>query len=363
MPIHFDESRWEAIRKSYGDWWANCSQRPLVAVTLTGYDPGRPQPEAPILSQQTALDLSWTPDQLIDRMDYELSKKEFLGDAFPYVNMDCFGPGVLSAFLGATPDNSTGSIWFHPTEIRELSEMHFTYQPDNVWFNRVKDLYRAANRRWHGQVIMGMVDLGGILDVLAVFRGTDNLLLDLYDEPEEVKRLVKELHQLWIQYYSELCDILEECNQGYTDWTRIYSEKRAYVLQCDFSYMIGNGMFREFLLDDLKQFTEELENTIYHMDGPGELNHFDDLLAIPKLNAIQWVPGAGNPLQGEWPEIYQRIYQAKKGTQIFDGLESLDTVKSIIGNLNWIQHANIEDDLSKRDYYVEKLKSYGIPVE
>ena len=122
-------------------------------------------------------------------------------------------------------------------------------------------------------------------------------------------------------------------------------------------------MFREFVLEDLKEFTEELENTLYHMDGPGELNHFDDLLSLPKLNAIQWVPGAGNPLQGEWPEIYQKIYQAGKGAQVFDGFETLDALQKAVGTLNWIQQSDIEDDLSKREYSVEKLRSYGIPVE
>ena len=100
MPIHFDEKRWESIRKSYGDWWAHCSQRPLISVRLMGYDPGRPQPEAPVLSQQTALDLSWTPDQLIDRMDYELSKIEFLGDAYPYVKYGLFWSRSAGCLFG-----------------------------------------------------------------------------------------------------------------------------------------------------------------------------------------------------------------------------------------------------------------------
>lgn len=124
------------------------------------------------------------------------------------VNFDVFGPGVLAAFLGATLDNSSGNVWFHPTEELELSEMHFEYQPDNLWFNRIKDIYGAGIRKWKGNVLMGMPDLGGIMDIVATLRGSENLLYDLYDEPEEVKRVSREIQELWLRYYKELNEIL-----------------------------------------------------------------------------------------------------------------------------------------------------------
>ena len=44
--------------------------------------------------------------------------------------------------------------------------------------------------------LLGGIDLGGIMDVLQSFRGAENLLMDLYDAPEEVLRCVGELQQL-----------------------------------------------------------------------------------------------------------------------------------------------------------------------
>lgn len=362
MAIHFHHSRWEAIRKNYDAWWNHKLDRPLISVQLETQDPGRPQPAAPLLSQETALDLSWSPEDLIDRIDYELSKQEFLGDAYPHFNMDCFGPGVLAAFLGATPDNSTGRIWFHVDEHKELSQLHFQYQPENVWFQRVKDIYRAANRKWNGQVVMGMVDLGGVMDVLAVFRGTDNLLMDLHDEPDEVKRLVKELHELWMRYYGELCEILEECAQGYSDWSKIFSSQRSYIIQSDFSFMISNPMFQEFILGELEQCTQELPRTIYHLDGPGELKHLDNLLNLPQLNAVQWVPGAASPDQSHWPEVYAKIHQAGKGTQIWDGYDCLRAVKQQVGTLEGVHFFYIGGPCSpeKREQHLAALKEFGV---
>lgn len=362
MCIHFEESRWEQIKENYDAWWDHTLSRPLINVKIEAYKPARKMPKAPLLSQRTALDLSWSPEELIDRIDYELSKLEFLGDSFPYFNMECFGPGVLAAFLGAIPDNSTGRIWFRPEEQKELCELHFTYQSDNVWFKRVKDIYHAANKRWKGRVVMGMVDLGGVMDILAVFRGTENLLMDLYDEPEEVKRVVKELHKLWMQYYDELCAILEECNIGYSDWAGIFSSKRSSVIQSDFSFMISNEMFKEFILDELKSCTEEISNTMYHLDGPGELKHLDTLLELKNLNAVQWIPGAGMPDQSNWPDVYKKISNAGKGIQLWDGYDCISAVKEQIGTLKGIQYMQgygIEG-AKDRQLHLKKLKEFGV---
>lgn len=360
MTINFDKSRWDYIRDIYGKWWDGKLDRAIIPVVLKGNDPGRPEPKAPLLSQQTSLDLSISAADLIDRIDYELSKNVYLGDSFPCFNMDCFGPGVLAAFLGARPGNETGSIWFHCDEDKELKDMHFEYDPENVWFKRVKEIYAEACKRWNGQVLMGMVDLGGVLDVLATFRSTDKLLMDLYDEPEEVKRLVGELHELWIRYYNEINEVISIATPGYSDWSRIYSEKPSYVIQCDFSFMIGTEMFKEFAKDELIALTEKIPHTIYHLDGPGELRHLDELLSIKNLNAVQWVPGAGAPKQNEWSEVYQKISEAGKGIQVWDGFDCVDEIAKQIGTYAGIQHWDIIGDISQIDEFKKRLLSYGI---
>jgi len=370
MPIHYTEDRWSRIRETYDAWWEHRLDRPVIPVKLKGLDPGRPQPKAPVLSQATALDLSWTAEELIDRLDYELSQIEFLGDAFPYFNMDVFGPGVAAAYMGSTPRlGSTGHIWFQPADgYKELSELHFEYDPDNIWLKRTKEIYHAANAKWHGQVVMGMVDLGGNLDILASFRGTENLLMDLYDEPEEVQRCIREIEALWFRYYEELNEILEECNKGYADWSKIYSSKRSYVPQSDFCYMIGNPMFKEFVAPQLSRFANRIPNTIYHLDGPGELTHMEDFMNM-NFNAIQWVKSPETQVT-QWPDVFKRIAASGKGIQVWGGVhtgpesihEQIDTIAEQIGTRKGLLYNDYVDDISKREQYIEMLEKYGVEI-
>ena len=128
-------------------------------------------------------------EEVIDRWDYDLSCQKFAGDAFPSVFPN-FGPGVIAAFLRASLENGENTVWFCSQKELELADIHFAYRSDSIWLRRVKDIYRAASNRWQGRVQVSMTDLGGVLDILVTFRSTEKLLTDLYDHPDEIKRLI-----------------------------------------------------------------------------------------------------------------------------------------------------------------------------
>ena len=210
MAIDFTLERWEKVKATYQKWWAGELDRPIIPIELIGRDPGRPKPDTPFLNQATCHDLSIPVEELIDRLDYELSTCVYLGDSYPYFNMDVFGPGVIAAYLGGRLDNSSGQVWFYPpSDDIPIQEITFEFNPDNKWFKRTIEIYKAGMERWNGMVLMGMTDIGGNMDVLSSFRPGERLLLDLFDHPDEVKRLLWEAHIAWHQYYSALTRYLK----------------------------------------------------------------------------------------------------------------------------------------------------------
>lgn len=361
MPIDFNQDRWDALKENYTKFWENTLERPLVAVQVFNAFPEREQPAAPCLSQQCCSDFSYTPDDLIDRLDYELSARTYLGDSFPRVDLACFGPGVMAAFLGAKLDNSSGAVWFYPPDDSPpIHELHFEYDPNNKWLCRIKDICAAAMKRWQGNVLVGMPDIGMGLDLLATFRTTEQLLFDLYDSPKEVKRCMLELDSLWLKFYREIDSAMQPLSPGYTDWAGLFSDKPFYTLQSDFSYMISTPMFDEFTKPYLVNMCRTLDRSIYHLDGTGQLPHLDSLLAIPALDGVQWIPGDGNPDCKHWPEVYQKIHAAGKKIQLLADLETLDTVIQQIGSYQNIctnVYLGYQPDMDKIN---NKLKEYGI---
>lgn len=360
MAIDFSPERWVQVRQNYQRWWAGALERPLVPVILKGREPGRAKPAAPLLRQGTCHDLTIPAEDVIDAIDYELSGYEFLGDSFPHFFMD-FGPGVLAAMLGARLDNSSGGVWYHPTEELPVTKLGFRFDPENVWVRRVRALYQAGWQRWQGQVALTMTDLGGNLDVLSTFRPSEQLLLDLYDFPDEVKRLTWEAHEAWHQCYNYLNQDLQQAEPLYLDWSGILSTRPNYMLQCDFCYMISPAMFKEFVEPELVATLRRLGRGMYHLDGPGQLPHLDLLLAIPELDGIQWVPDIKAPDCGHYPDLYRRIAAAGKKIQLVwrGEFADLEAVIQQVGTGRGIHKTVIWKELKDREEAVGWLKRLG----
>jgi len=361
--VSFSNERWARVRETSSSWFEKKLTRPFTGVAVKGYDPKRPMPQTPCLSQSTCNDFSLSPEALIDRIDYEISQYRFYGDAFPSFNMDCFGPGVAAAFLGCGLDNSTGRVWFHPEKRIDICELSFTYDADNKYLKRIKDIYKAGMDRWQGNVIMGTADLGGIMDVLSSFFPGEELFYEMEDHPKEVKRLLKEISVLWQTFYDELQSVLQPVNPGYTDWSGLYSDKPSYIIQSDFSYMVGPAAFEEFIFSTIEDQCRRLDRTIYHLDGVGELPHLDRLLSIDSLDGIQWVPGAGNtPASSpEWTEIFEKVTKADKLHFLPNGgIEGIERIAGVVGNPGRIYYPTMIFEKKDEAFAIEALKKLKI---
>lgn len=367
MGIAFTPEQWRKVEQTYEAWWHNQLERPILPVWLEGRNPGRPCPEAPVLSQANCADLTIPAEALIDRLDYELSKYTYLGDAFPRINFDSFGPGLVAAFLGARLDNTTGRVWFHPETVQPIGEIEPVYDPDNIWLKRIRDIYAAGLARWGDQVLMGMPDLGGSLDILSTFRPSEALLLDLVDEPEAVERLNWACHELWHRFFSELSTQLRAgVNnrpgvRGWTDWGGVFSASPSYILQCDFCYMISPAMFEQFVKPELAASAKRLGRTVYHLDGIGQLPHLASLMEIPEIRAIQWVPGDGKPPQHEWLDVYRQIHAAGKGALVFCGPEGMARIAEEIGTTRGLCHMPMTIDATREADVRHWFGVWGIP--
>ncbi len=333
MTIAFSNGQWDELRATTDAWWAGELRRPLIQLLAGGRDPGRPEPDLPDLLFQSFYDFSIPVEAIVERLDYRFSSWHYCGDAFPHLFPN-FGPGVAAAFFGAVPENSVenGTVWFHaPEPAPEIAELDFHLDRQHPWYLRIRDFLRACNERWQGAVQVGMTDLGGNLDILSSFRPGEQLLLDLYDAPAEVQRLNWRQHELWWQAFAEFDACLRPGNPGWSAWSSLFSSRPSYIFQCDFSYMISPEMFAEFVMPELAAAFRKVPNPVYHLDGPGELPHLDQLLANPDLKCVQWVPT--KPRFAEWCDMYKRIRAAGKLVQIAGPIEDLALIAAEMGSL------------------------------
>lgn len=364
--IHFSEEQWKEVEKNYTAWWNGELDRPIVKVTVNkAYAPSRPQPETPLLSMLNCDDFRYTPEEIIDALDYELEQKEFLGDAFPFVNLHIFGPGIVAGFCGAEMDKTTGDIWFALKEPVEIADLTVKYDPENKWAKRIKDIVKAGYERWGDNVMFGMPDLGGIQDILASFIGSEELIFAIMDEPEEVERVQGEIYQAFMDAYEDIGAAMKG-NRGFSYWNGLFSKTPSYILQDDFAFMVSPAMYEEFGYPDIEKQIAHFNNTVYHLDGVGNLNHLDLLLSNPKLGAIQWVYGAGQPTARHWLEVYDKIHAAGKKMELVGDLDEFKLLYDRYGS-DLFYHILVDDETGSTAAAADLkdcLQEYGlVPYE
>jgi 5-methyltetrahydrofolate--homocysteine methyltransferase len=221
--------------------------------------------------------------------------------------------------LGGTCKWAEETVWFENEPV--ITDWESAPAPV---LDRDAAMYRLADAlteklmaagRDGGRFFTSITDIGGTYDILAALRGTQALLMDLYEHPAEVRAYAERLRPAWVGYFRQYAGRAIARQGGMTAWMPIWSDKPWYPLQCDFSAMISPEMFGEFILPDLRYYTEQMDRSVYHLDGPGERPHLRRLLSLPRLNAIQWTPGPGSDGAGDerWFGLYEEIQAAGKG--------------------------------------------------
>lgn len=327
LNLRFPEEGWETVFKAWSAWWVGELDRALVVLECV-----EPKDEATLHYSSTFLvnyGLATPAGELLDLFIPRLEATHYLGDAFPHFWPN-FGPGIVAACAGACVNAAQDTAWFSPSFKGKIADLHVDSRARDQWWQQVMAVTQAAVKRWGKQLSIGFTDLGGNLDILAHLRGSQQLLIDLHDSPQEVERLVSEITAMWLGCYEELYAQVQH-GRGITSWGPCLSPTRGYLLQSDFSYMISPAMFARYAMPDLTTCCDRLDYAFYHLDGKGQLPHLDMLLSLERLRGIQWVPGDGQPQAERWPALLKRILQNGKLCQVYVNAQGALTILRELG--------------------------------
>jgi hypothetical protein len=158
--------------------------------------------------------------------------------------------------------------------------------------------------------------LGACGDALAWIRGSEQLLYDVLDMPEEVRKADLCLTELFIRYYSVFYELAREAAEGSATWFPLWAPGKFYALANDFAYMISPDSFRKIFMPSLEKQMEFLDYSVYHVDGEGCFNHLDTILELKKLQAVQILPGAGKPSPLHYLPLLKKVQAAGKNLHI-----------------------------------------------
>lgn len=308
MELGYKHNWPEARQRLEAFWRLEAMDRPCIAVTAPRGKPRTVPPPADFRQK-------WTdPEYVAQSYDAGHESAYFGGEAIPATSLMV---GYAHGY-GAPLEFSEQTIWQTPIIHSWDSPPPLILDESDWGWQQVQRVVARCLELALGKWMVGFPNIHQPNDHLALLRGGESFCLDLYDHPHEVKRALRQLLENWFAAFERLQALFARTQEGSTNWLSLWCPwAKCMTLQSDISCVLSPAMFDEFIAPELEELTAWLDRSVYHLDGPGALQHLDRLLALRRLHAIQWTPGTGQAQGLAWLDLFRRIQDAGKGLVIY----------------------------------------------
>jgi 5-methyltetrahydrofolate--homocysteine methyltransferase len=312
------KENWDLVKERWRSYWKrNNTGLPIMYVVAR--KPGADLKLPPELEIRDTFDRYRDAARMSARFRHYCDTHLFLGDSFPNISAD-FGPGSAAAYLGSEITFAHDTVWFEHCVEDWASYPELRFDPENKWWKEhyrlVKDIRSLAGEDYY----VGIPDLMENIDVLASLRGTQDMIFDMVDDPEEIEKRIAQVGNAYFEYYDRFYETVKNDTDGGSCYTvfQIWGEGRTVKLQCDFSALMSPRNFRDFIQPSLREQASRLDNVLYHLDGPDAIKHTDAIMEIEEIDALQWTSGDHGPdgTLVDWDVIYDKVRRAGKSLWI-----------------------------------------------
>jgi hypothetical protein len=302
---------WETSQKRLVYWW-EYELYDRVSICLTAPRQGL-QPDV-WLDGPVTPETQWTDiDYMIWRMLENIRTTFYGGEALP---LFYHGWSVGNALvMGCEPQFAPDTVWTNPLPTQDDGYPTIQFHKDGHWWQWMLESTRLAALASQGRYYVMPTWGNHAGDTLALLRGTQQLMLDICQDPAWVRQAVQQVSTILIEIYNTLWMKVDKNVtglEGSVNYCGLWSPGRTMGFDCDIACCLSPSQFEEIFLPPLIETMHTVDHCIYHLDGTVALQHLDLLLSLPEIDAIQWVPGAGHEAILQWVPLIRRVQQADK---------------------------------------------------
>jgi hypothetical protein len=273
----------------YRAFWSNeAVERPLVGFSLGGWFPLQ---NYRVMEKFKGL-RGVAPDQIVpeeffndydrivaqwDDVEDDLIRAVAAIPPFPW----------LEAMLGSPVQVGNESIWaeeggFDYTDLDKLS-----LSKDNPWRRKYLEFVAALRDHFKDRVPVGQPILRGVSDMIASMRGASQMVLDLYDHPEDFERLARICTNLLVDLVEEQQTVTGPFQGGYEiEQLSLWAPDRVIRIQEDASALFSPGLYVKYLREDDRRQASVFPYSAIHLHS-SSLFLLQQILEIDSLNCIQ----------------------------------------------------------------------------
>ncbi|MBT3341797.1 MAG: hypothetical protein HN712_18345 [Gemmatimonadetes bacterium] len=335
----------ERVIERYEAWWSQqIIDRPLISFSYA-----RPQTEqrpTPVSQHATHRERWLDTSFAVATAEARMANTVFGGDALPTV-IPNLGPEVFSSFYGCELEFTETTSWCDPIlstfDMASIQALHLN--EEGVYFRKILEITDALIEAGRDRFLVGYTDLHPGGDGAAGLRDPQQMCIDVLERPQVIRALCERLTDDFLRVFDRFHDHLLDAGMRSTTWLPAVGSGRMHVPSNDFSCMISASHFDEIFVPSLERECAHMDHCIYHLDGPQALQHLDRILSMESIQAMQWVPGAGQSHWAQWVDVYRRIQAAGRSLMIYPPVDELDQVFEVLRPEGvWLQVSGIQDE-------------------
>lgn len=299
------KQNWDEAHSRMMAWWKGGSlDRPVVLTPV-------PRPGAGPFTWPAGLQGEDRDLNEALRLEYEqhvFRTNLYLAESVPaawttYGSLLC----MLSAMAGAKTQYRREAVWIEkvPGDLYDAPLPEFREDCPPYAF-AVRMIHRHAEL-FGWDCVLGADCLIDPVTTLSMMRGGEQTAMDLIDRPDDAKRWITRLGDLFLDIVMGWRKARAEHGrrEGY-NWTGAWAPGDVDSLQCDFSTMLSTAMFGEFVMPELERQSQFMDYAIWHLDGEDEFRHIDAICSVKGIRGIQWIDARGRS-SVEFIDVWKKI--------------------------------------------------------
>lgn len=345
----------ETVFKRYDAFWEReMIDRPLTSITFSKENVKTIKEKKYASHEEKWMDFEYRTENHVNNIENTVYYADSLPVVFPNL-----GPEIFSAWCGCGYNFGETTTWSEPCIIDwEKDKDKGKLDKNSRYFKAMERFTRMLLEAGKGKFIVGLTDFHPGGDHLAALRDPQELCIDMLDNIDYVKEKLASSYPEYFECYDYFYKMIKEYDMPASTWFPAIGRGKYYIPSNDFSCMISKSMFDEVFLPGIISECDFLDQSFYHLDGPGALVHLDSLLDIKKLNGVQWVCGASNEGFHKWVNVYRKIQEKKKSMVLYPTVSELDMIfETLKPEGVWLMMSGIENK-EQADYVLKRIERW-----
>ena len=201
----------------------------------------------------------------------------------------------LEAMLGIPAKVGNESVWAKEGgfEYRDADRLDFS--KENPWRKKYLEFVSALQDRYGDRYPVGQPILRGTSDMLAALRGSQQMIFDLYDHPEEFQRLARACTEFFIGLVKDQLAITKPFHGGYeVEQFTLWAPGGIVRMQEDASALFSPGLYVKHLQEEDRRIAAAFPYDVLHLHS-SSLHLLDRFVDIEPQKCLEI-----NKDQGGW---------------------------------------------------------------